>query len=377
MATSLRNVIARPLVAVVLALLAATALAAPQPWRAVYAGQLGGEYVLVDLTRFDDGSAMARVLLHARGLSLTGRGLEAEDGTITIDLRATDPRNSPSFAVLYTAQGDDPVASAGGDAAARLQAVRHDDWTDDGAVLSTSLTFTSATATSSDALEGDLARAAQYAYMSLSEGRIDASTVWPRFSSAALDPIEHELEDDGIYHLRDFVIEGRDNVDALELGWGWTQEVYSDVMGVAGPYVSILKSTTNYTGGAHPNSFYGSILFDTDTRTYLDLIDLFDEATDWQARVLTLISADLRAQGAEWLQDEADPSVAVTLTVNDIGAFSLGPSGLSFMFDPYAVGPYVQGAFEVTLPYASLAGLAQAGGPLAAFQAANLPVVFD
>lgn len=376
MATSSRNRFARPLAALGLALLLAAAWASPEPWRAVYAGQLGGEYVLIDLARTGDGQATARVLLQARGLSLTGSGAEAEDGTITIDLRATDMRDSPSFAILYSLlPSDQPAEGEAGAVLAHLQALRHDEWTDDGAVLSTALTF-AAPAGSADALEGDLARAAQYAYLSLSEGRIETSAVWPRFSSAALKDLEQEQESDGYAELRAFVADGRANVDSLELGWGWTEDTYRDVMGVAGSYVSILRSSTNYTGGAHPNTGYGSTLFDTSTNSYLSLVDVFDD-DDWQTPVLELVTADLRAQGAAWLEEGADSAVAVTLTAADLATFTLGPTGLSFVFDPYAVGPYAQGTFQVTLPYAALAGLAREDGPLAAFQVAALPTVFD
>lgn len=374
MVTPSRNLFARPLVAIGLALLLAVAMAAPEPWRAVYAGQLGGEYVLVDLTRFGDDSASARVLLQARGLSLSGSGTEAEDGTIAIDLRATDLRDSPSFAVLYGMLPDEQPAT--GQVIAHLQAVRHDEWTDDGAVLSTALTFTAATEDAAT-LEGDLARAAQYAYLSLSEGRIEASAVWPRFSSAALKDLEQEQESDGYSQLRAFVADGRATADSLELGWGWTEDTYRDVMGVAGAYVSILRSTTNYTGGAHPNTGYDSTLFDTGTSGYLYLDDLFDETVDWETPVLALVTADLQAQGAAWLEEDTDSTLAVTLTIADLETFTLGPTGLSFMFGPYAVGPYAQGAFEVTLPYASLAGLGREDGPLAAFRDAALPAVFD
>ncbi|MBX3141780.1 MAG: DUF3298 domain-containing protein [Trueperaceae bacterium] len=374
MVTPSRNLFARPLVAIGLALLLAVAMAAPEPWRAVYAGQLGGEYVLVDLTRFGDDSASARVLLQARGLSLSGSGTEAEDGTIAIDLRATDLRDSPSFAVLYGMLPDEQPAT--GQVIAHLQAVRHDEWTDDGAVLSTALTFTAATEDAAT-LEGDLARAAQYAYLSLSEGRIEASAVWPRFSSAALKDLEQEQESDGYSQLRAFVADGRATADSLELGWGWTEDTYRDVMGVAGAYVSILRSTTNYTGGAHPNTGYDSTLFDTGTSGYLYLDDLFDETVDWETPVLALVTADLQAQGAAWLEEDTDSTLAVTLTIADLETFTLGPTGLSFMFGPYAVGPYAQGAFEVTLPYASLAGLGREDGPLAAFRDAALPTVFD
>src|SRR5690606_38818020 len=73
--------------------------------------------------------------------------------------------------------------------------------------------------------------------------------------------------------------------------------------------------------------------------------------------------ADLGAQEAMWVV-QGD---VTSLTTDDLAAFTLDAAGLTFHFSPYAMGPYVQGSFRVTLPFEALAGLAADDGPVAAF----------
>lgn len=351
------------------------ASAASTPWRALYAGVLGGEQVIVDLTLPGSGTAWARVLIQGRGVSLTGRGTEAEDGAIAVDLRPSEQGFSPTFAFLYGMQDGGEAPAPVTPVVARLTGLRHQDWTDDGATLSASVAFEAATGGRAGVLAGDLARVAQYAYLTLQEGRIEGSSAWPRFRGA-LGELSAAREEGELALVRSFVADGRQNEDGLTLGWGWTDSAYQDLMGAAGDYVSFLTSVDTYTGGAHPNTYYDSTLYELGTGRTVTLGELFDPSVDWLAPVLDLVTADLRAQGAMWLLDDAG-DLKVTLAEKDLATFALGPAGLSFVFDPYAVGPYVQGNFVVTLPFEDLAALVPEDGAVAAFAAAVPPRAFD
>jgi hypothetical protein len=138
-----------------------------------------------------------------------------------------------------------------------------------------------------------------------------------------------------------------------------------DLVGAAGGYHSFLTTYSYYTGGAHPNSNSESMLVEADGADVLlvGLAELFAPDTDWLSAVVTGVLGDLAAQKA----DAVISGEITDLTVEDLSTFTLGPAGLSFHFDPYAVGPYVQGSFTATLGYGEVVHLAAPGGVLQAF----------
>ncbi|HRQ10846.1 MAG: RsiV family protein [Truepera sp.] len=358
---SVRHVVAL----LVAALLGVAAAADAAPWRALYAGALATDNVVVDLTLIDATSAHARVLLAKEGVMLTGSGTVKDADSIEIDLHPDVPTSTPSFALLYliNGAGDEEAVPATGHLSARL----NPSWQDDGANLTMTLTLNGHSQATT------LPRVAQYAYLRLTEGRLDAGAAWPRFGSRALQVVGNAFEAEANGNVGTFISEGREGVDEDNLGWGWTNDAYVDLAGAAGDYVSFLLSTTNYTGGAHPNSYYGSRLYELQPggARLLDLGDLFSKNVDWVEPVTDLITADLAKQGAAWIEDGS-----VSVTPEDLSTFALGPTGITFVFDPYAMGPYVQGAFLVTLPYSEVADLAPSDGPIAAFMNGLQPEAF-
>lgn len=363
----------RPLLALLTLLTwAFTAIAAaadPAPWRSVYAGPLGTEEVIVDLTFLSDGVAHARVLLSGQGTVLNGSGKVADQDRIDVELRQHDPDSSPSLSLLYLTNvpGSSPTGSVEGHLSGSLDPT----WEDDGRQLELVLTLGSVE------LAGTLPRVAQYSYLRLQEGRIDAGSAWPRFTAAPLRRVASSLEASAYDQVSTFVAEGRHGADDDSLGWGWTSDDYVDLMGAAGPYLSLLLSNANYTGGAHPNTYYNSKLYGVTPGTSggfdleeIALDDLFRRGSEWQRLVTDRVTADLLRQQATWIEQGTE------VTVADLVTFVLAPDGLTFVFDPYAMGPYVQGAFTVIVPYGDLAGVAAPDGPLRAFLERTPPSLF-
>ncbi len=345
---------------IVISLLSGATAADPAPWRALYAGPLDIDNVVVDLTFIDADTAHVRVLLAKEGLVLAGLGTVKDADVVEIDLHQDASHLTPSFALLYLgyATDDEEVPPRVGHLSARL----NPSWRDDGANMDLTLTL------DDYSLAATLPRVAQYAYLRLSEGRLDAGSAWPRFSSRALRVVANAFEAEAYDNIGTFISEGRENVDDDGLGWGWTNDDYVDLAGAAGDYVSFLLSTADYTGGAHPNSYFGSRLYElrSGEARVLNLVDLFSKNVDWLTPVTKLITADLERQGASWITDKS-VSVTPALLPTLATTFALGPAGITFVFDPYAMGPYVQGAFFVTLPYSEVAGLAPMDGAIAAF----------
>lgn len=132
-----------------------------------------------------------------------------------------------------------------------------------------------------------------------------------------------------------------------QLGYPWTLEETLEPTYYSPRVLSLLGTGSVYTGGAHPNTFYRALTFERVAGVgvrELALRDLFRAA--YADTLLTEVDRKLRAWGAAWIVDGS-----VVLQEADLNVFTLTRRGLRFAFAPYAVGPYAQGAFFVTVPY--------------------------
>lgn len=150
-----------------------------------------------------------------------------------------------------------------------------------------------------------------------------------------------------------------------------------------GRYVSVLR-TDSFDGiGAHPNTVLNTILWDIDAKKPVSIRPLFKETADNGPTLKNLakaIRAALavikRSQDIPVADPETDESLAaVQPKLLEIGSVALAPStetgksaGMLFYFSPYAVGPYVEGAFTAFVPWTafkddlSVQGVAMFGG---------------
>lgn len=336
----------------------------PTTWRAIYMGQVGDQQVTLDLSLEPNGFAFGRLTGAGSARVLDGVGTHnADTGAVSLELHSTSGALATSVASDLAAVGAlDGVAD--GAAAAELSGTRSIDWTDDGNTLEVALRLNPDSTTEQERT-GTLTRVAQYAYGRLVEGRIDIGFAQPRFQ-AELTDLNTLLQDAATSRSAEWVAEGRAIQDEGHgLGWGWTYTESTDLMGLADSYRSLLTSFYYYTGGAHPNSHAESQLVDVSrvqVRT-VTLAELFEPGTPWLAKLESAVLADLTAQGAEWVV----AGDVATLTEADLATFTLGPAGLTFHFDAYAMGPYVQGAFATTLGYDALLAYAAPEGALRTF----------
>lgn len=118
--------------------------------------------------------------------------------------------------------------------------------------------------------------------------------------------------------------------------------------------LSVVFHQTDYTGGAHANSWSYGITFDSATgeRLYLESLSL-----DYPKFYKTLLN-ELTAQAGlpayqDYLYDGQDIDLEHTL-LQDSSSWYLDRSGISFISNPYALGPYASGNFEFNIPYANL-----------------------
>lgn len=131
---------------------------------------------------------------------------------------------------------------------------------------------------------------------------------------------------------------------------------------VANRYLSVLRSTYVYTGGAHPNTDLNTILWDDTAKKPISIRPFFKELADngptltaIRDAIIVSLKAEKKERGLEsddsWTRD-VEPKLL------RIGAVELAPStetgksaGLIFNYSPYAVGSYAEGTYEAFVPW--------------------------
>ncbi len=130
----------------------------------------------------------------------------------------------------------------------------------------------------------------------------------------------------------------------------------------------VALSLAEYTfpaGAAHGITSVTTFNFNALTGGQYRLADLFAPSADW---LVALSRASRRAlprllgglSSTQWIDSGTAPRAS------NFSAWSLTPWGLQITFGDYRVAPYAAGLLQVTIPYASLSGVASTTGPIAA-----------
>ncbi|MDR3302138.1 MAG: RsiV family protein [Spirochaetaceae bacterium] len=154
--------------------------------------------------------------------------------------------------------------------------------------------------------------------------------------------------------------------DAKSMNWTYSEEsadaVYNNV-------IVIERVRDIYEGGAHPMHEKEFIVLDTKQAKQVRLTELVTK--DGLAALKAQLEARLRTQYAE--QSGTGTALSKNATLTDIGFFDnsitvpeqnffVKPSGLVFVWNPYAIAPYSFGIIEVELRYAEIKNLLTAEG---------------
>ena len=134
-----------------------------------------------------------------------------------------------------------------------------------------------------------------------------------------------------------------------------------------GKLFSLIRTDSEYTGGAHPNSSFTSILWDKALKREVAAADLFTKTGDLSALDIALCAA-INAEKKK--RDPQAETVALSgsdmwkcpraSTVPFVLATGTQPGkagGLVFLIGPYQVGPYSDGPYEVTVPQSAFRSL--------------------
>jgi Deacetylase PdaC/HNH endonuclease/Protein of unknown function (DUF3298) len=117
--------------------------------------------------------------------------------------------------------------------------------------------------------------------------------------------------------------------------------------------ISVRFGLYSFAGGAHGSHWAGVVNYFLDPAQPLGLADLFDDLDAGVSMLSRCCISKLLAPSDEprdegWVRGGAGPDIS------NFSSFNLTPEGVLVTFDEYAVGPYVQGASEILVPYATL-----------------------
>lgn len=117
-----------------------------------------------------------------------------------------------------------------------------------------------------------------------------------------------------------------------------------------GRYASIKLQVMVYTGGAHPNHWPVTWVFDMTNGSVLRLADIFTD----KMKALVAIAPMVRDVLRESLGQMALSSMLDSGTIpkpKNYADFIINDEGIAFFFAPYQVAPYAAGQQVVTIPW--------------------------
>lgn len=164
--------------------------------------------------------------------------------------------------------------------------------------------------------------------------------------------------------------EFKDNPEFFTDGRKWSADRIYSFRSQIGRYLSIVRSDTTYSGGAHGNLNIDTILWDTTLKKRVSVRPLFSETADngptmqALARLARLAVAEAKIAVSDDNASKTSPEQlladnnfiesGVAPKLLGIGPITLAPStvagkssGLTFHYHPYAVGPYAEGPHTV------------------------------
>jgi hypothetical protein len=178
-------------------------------------------------------------------------------------------------------------------------------------------------------------------------------------SLAAQPDLHARLYDEGVKDLKRFAdgaasahAEDTEDTVPYERNVKWTAADETSKL------ISLQKETFEFSGGAHPNTTLEAVLWDKALKKALQPGALFKTGVDYSKLDATLCDAITAAKKARLGTSfvAAGPDTWQCPKWKD-STLALAPStvagkagGLTFLFSPYAVGAYVEGPYEITVP---------------------------
>ena len=123
----------------------------------------------------------------------------------------------------------------------------------------------------------------------------------------------------------------------------WSDSIEGYFAGQNGPYRSYIVNLTDYTGGAHSNSTTRAFVFDLNDGNLVTLDDLF--VPDFND-----ILTDILNQHVAESVSEEDLEAMFESPISPTGNYILTSDSITFIYNPYEIGPYSIGTPSITVP---------------------------
>lgn len=182
-------------------------------------------------------------------------------------------------------------------------------------------------------------------------------------SLGAHPALHRALYDEEVRKLRQFA-EGS-QADRTEAGFPadmppYTKDIAFDTALETPRLLSLERTDSEFSGGAHPNTLSAGVLWDKAENRRLAPQQLFAPGADLSSldqALCTAVNAAKRerAPDAETLRLDGDdtwncPRAATTPFVLAAGDQPGKAAGVTFLIGPYMIGPYAEGPYEIDLP---------------------------
>lgn len=198
--------------------------------------------------------------------------------------------------------------------------------------------------------------------VTLENERIDFSHTWPAAANA-IPALAERLERQGQAALDESqAMAAEDQAAARGTDWEFRpHSVEKEWQTVADlpDWLSLSATLYTYTGGAHPNSGFDSLVWDKRAATARAALDLFRSASAFKTALWGEFCPALDAERAERRGAPVDPSSddgfstcpeprEVTVLLGSGNGRGFDKVGI--LIGPYVAGPYAEGTFEFTFP---------------------------
>jgi hypothetical protein len=186
---------------------------------------------------------------------------------------------------------------------------------------------------------------------------------WPK-EAAAVPALDRQFRAEAQRAFRQaLAIAAGDQKLAKQQKRDYNPEFYSKQWTTAGQTARLLSlqyELGSFTGGAHPNTSYGALLWDRRSGRPVKVTDLFLRSDAFGALTRIRYCAALNAERGKRRQGEklegefaecpkySDLAIS-PLDKNKDGRFDT----IAFVASPYTAGPYVEGEYSISLPVTS------------------------
>jgi len=128
--------------------------------------------------------------------------------------------------------------------------------------------------------------------------------------------------------------------------------------------VSVFAQEDDFRGGAHPNSTFQAMLWDTAKKQEVPASSLFAPGADMKA-VDAYVCHQIEAERSKRLGEPTTqagtgfscPSLTASRLILVPSTIKDKAGAIDALFAPYEVGPYVEGPYEIRVPQAQLTGV--------------------